>query len=450
MNRSQPRTVVYLDHTAKWSGGEIALLRTLEALDRSRVTPVVLLAEEGPFADRLREIEIETHVLPLSGRAREVRKDTLGASALLRHAGAGMALLRYAVTVGRFARKRGAFALHCNSLKSDLYGLLAGRIGGVPVIWHIRDHIDPSYLPGPAVRVLRLLARRAPAFVLVNSESTLEKLFPEPEERARQRAARARVVYDGLADRELTSPAPGGMRGWKNDPPRIGIVGRFVAWKGQHIFIEAARKLLQDGDNGICPVSAEFVLVGKPLFGEEEYEAHLKRLAEPLGDRVQFLGFRSDVPAVLQGLDIFVHASTTPEPFGQVVIEAMAEGVPVIASDGGGVREIVEEGVSGLRTPMGNANALADALRSLLTDPARAHRIAQAGHARVRAAFTARRSARAVESVYDDLAGRGVRDNDDSGQRTREDSTDRNGAARAVSPATPSGARSDTVTAQTR
>lgn len=411
-----PRTVVFLDHTAKWSGGEIALLRTLEALDRSRVTPIVVLAEEGPFAERLREAQIETRILPLSGEAREVRKDTLGSRALLRHAGAGLAFFRYAFTVARFAKSRHAFALHCNSLKADLYGALAGRIAGIPVIWHIRDHIDPSYLPGPAVRVLRTLARTAPTYVIAISESVLEKIFPDSSDRQRQLAKRACIIHDGLAERELTTPLPVLSSRWKNNPPRIGIIGRFVAWKGQHIFLQAAQQLQlseKAGDNGTVSdgvgADAVFVLVGKPMFGEDEYEAELRRTAVPLGDSVQFLGFRSDVPAVLRNLDVFVHASTTPEPFGQVVIEAMAEGVPVIASDGGGVREIIEEGVSGLRTPMGDASALADALQRLLADPAYANRLARTAHERVRSHFTASQNARRIEAVYDEMAASGHR-----------------------------------------
>ncbi|MES2459511.1 MAG: glycosyltransferase family 4 protein [Armatimonadota bacterium] len=411
---SIPRTILFLDHTAKWSGGEIALLRTLEALDRTRVTPVVVLAEEGVFADHLREAQIETHVLPLSGQAREVRKDTLGGSALFRHAGAGMAFARYAFTIARFAKRRGAFALHCNSLKSDLYGGLAGRIAGIPVIWHVRDHIDPSYLPAPAVKVLRALAHTFPTTVIAISESVLEKLFPDPADRQKQLANRVRIIHDGLAERELGTPLPPLTTQWKNDPPRIGIVGRFVAWKGQHIFLQAAQQVHMSGKAGdnegaLDPVIAEaiFVLVGKPLFGEDEYEEELKRMAAPLGNSVQFLGFRSDVPEILRNLDIFVHASTTPEPFGQVVIEAMAEGVPVIASDGGGVREIIEEGVSGLRTPMGDASALADAIKQLLGDPVRANRMARAAHERVRALFTAAQNARKIEAVYDDLAASG-------------------------------------------
>jgi glycosyltransferase involved in cell wall biosynthesis len=396
MNQSErhhePPVVLYLDHTAKWSGGEIALLRTLEAIDRTRVTPVVALASEGPFADRLREAKIETHILPLAENLREVRKGSLGGGAVFSKIGAAAAYAGYARTVAAYARKRGAAIIHCNSLKSDIYGALAGQIARVPVIWHVRDHIDPSYLPGPAVRGFRALARLWPAFVITNSESTREKLFFDGPGKVA-----CRSIHDGLGDHELTSPPPPVGAGWKNAPPRVGIVGRLVEWKGQHVFLEAARKVVEGGRD------ARFVLIGGALFGENDFEERLKETARPLGDRVEFLGFRTDVPELLRGLDVCVHASTTPEPFGQVVIEAMAEGLPVIASDGGGVREIIENGETGLLTPMKDADALAAAIRSLLDDPARANRLARAGHARVRAEFTAAKNARRIEAVYDEI-----------------------------------------------
>jgi glycosyltransferase involved in cell wall biosynthesis len=385
-----PRTVVYLDHTAKWSGGEIALLRMLEALDRDRVTPVVVLASDGPFAERLREVKVETVILPLAENLREVRKDSLGGAGLLGKVGAAASFAGYANTVSKYARQRGASLLHCNSLKADIYGAMAGKVARIPVLWHVRDHIDPTYLPGAAVKGFRAMARRLPDFVVTNSDSTAEKLFPEgysPD--------RCRAVYDGLADRELHTPAPPVIDRWKNDPPRVGIIGRIVEWKGQHIFLEAAEKVIAAGGE------AKFVIIGAPLFGEEAFEKKLQAQAEKLGGRVEFTGFRTDIPDLLRGLDILVHASITPEPFGQVVIEGMAEGIPVIGSDGGGVREIMTHGENGLLTPMGDAEALARELGALLKDPARANRLARAGHVHVRQNFTAAHTARKMEQVYD-------------------------------------------------
>lgn len=410
--KAAPRTVLYLDHTAKLSGGEIALARLLEALDRTRVTPVVLLAEEGPLVARLREIGVETHVLPLAKSIREIRKDTLNAGAALRYAGRALVLAAYSFRVARWARRRGADILHTNSLKSDLYGALAGRLARIPVVWHVRDHIDSSYLPGPAVRAFRTLSRRLPTYVVTNSYSTLDRLFLRgarpsavvPSGVAIRGGSSGRVVHDGLAPQEgapthLADENGQAAAAWKG-PVRIGIVGRLAPWKGQHVFLEAAAGVTAAGHG-----DTRFVIVGSSLFGEEAYGEQLRRQTETLGiaPRVEFLGFQKDVPAVLRNLDILVHASTTPEPFGQVVIEGMAEGLPVIGTDGGGVREIITHGENGLLVPMGDAAALAQALGTLLRDPATARRLGRAGYHHVREHFTVAQSARKVEQVYDEV-----------------------------------------------
>jgi glycosyltransferase involved in cell wall biosynthesis len=124
-----------------------------------------------------------------------------------------------------------------------------------------------------------------------------------------------------------------------------------------------------------------------------------------LTDAVEFAGFVEDVPARIAELDIVVHASTTGEPFGQVIIEAMAEQKPVVATNGGGVPEIVQDGITGLLVPMGDAPALADALRYLLDHPEIAAQMGREGRKRVLAQFTIQRTARMVESVYRELLG---------------------------------------------
>ena len=410
---SAPTRVLYLDHTAKLSGGEIAMLRLLESTDRARVHPVVLLAEDGPLVAQLRAGDVETHVLPLSGRVRDIRKDTLGPAAF-RQIAAVPAVLSYALRVAWFARRHRIQILHTNSLKADLYGALAGHLAGIPVVWHVRDHIDPTYLPVPAVYAFRFLAQHLPAYVITNSQSTLDKLFlgstrPSAIVPGGLNLYRA-VIHDGLAAQELSGKELSGKElsgtelsdknagGWVG-PVRVGIVGRLAPWKGQHVFLEAAAHLLAAGHD------VRFLIVGAALFGEDDYEAKLRRQAEEGGatDRVEFLGFRPDVAAILGGIDILVHASTTPEPFGQVVIEGMAEGLPVVATDGGGVREIITHGENGLLVPMGDAGALAAALEHLLRHPAEAHRLGAAGYLHVRQHFTADQSARRVEKVYGDV-----------------------------------------------
>ncbi|MBB6050469.1 glycosyltransferase family 4 protein [Armatimonas rosea] len=386
--------VLYLDHTAKWSGGEIALYRTLSALDRSVVEPNVLLPMPGEFASRLQSVGVTTEIDPIDEKILEIRKDSLGKRSL-RDVGVASSYIRYSLRIAKRAKAKKMDLIHCNSLKSDFYGAVAGKIARVPVVWHVRDYIDSSYLPSKVATLFQKFAQKIPNGVITNSKSTELGLFPKGAGRQL-----SRVVYDGLMESELQSACPTLFTEWRDAKPKIGLLGRIVAWKGQHVFIDAARELKNRG------IEAQYQIIGAPLFGEADYEAKIKKQAEPLGSQMEFLGFRSDVPALLRQLDILAHCSISPEPFGQVVVEGMAEGLPVVASDGGGVVEIIEQGVHGIRTPMGDAVALADALQDLLLHPEKASMLGRSAHARVREKFTAAHSARGVESFYQELLGR--------------------------------------------
>ena len=370
------------------------MLRLLEEIDRTYVRPLVVFAEEGPMVEKMCLLDIEALVIPLAGRVREVRKEAIRAGAFLR-IGQIATVFAYAWKLARFVRKNRVQIIHTNSMKAHIYGLLTGLLTRRPVVWHIRDYIDPSYLPVPAVRLIRGLARYFPAYVIGISRSVLEKV-ELPSNR------KSRVVHDGLTNRELAERTALTENSDSNAPARIGIVGRIGRWKGQHIFLEAAAKVLRDG------YKAKFVIIGAPLFGEEAYQEELLRQVEAAGiaAEVEFMGFQNDVPAVMRSLDILVHASISPEPFGQVVIEGMAEGIPVIGSDGGGVQEILEDGTSGMLVALEDAAGLADSIESLLRDPERARQMGQAGYQRVRTHFTVAQTARNVEQIYAEVLGK--------------------------------------------
>lgn len=385
---SQPIRVLYLDHTAKLSGAELALVRLLGALDRSRVEPIVALAEDGPLYELLTRESIDTYVLPLDEKLRNVRKGSLGLLGLLRQIRSLGSLWRYSQRIGRFAQEKHVNLIYTNSLKSDVYGAMAARSAGVPLIWHMHDRIDDHYLPAAAAWLVRLLARRLPSCVVANSASTLEALKLS----ARERAA---IIASGLTREHIE-------RSWaprrSNPIPQIGIVGRLAPWKGQDVFLRAAALLLRKG------IAAHFRVAGSAMFGEETFERELYALAQELEIRkhVEFLGF-SDVPVFLQSLDILVHASRIPEPFGQVVIEGMAAELPVVATDGGGPREIIEDGRTGLLVPMGDAAALAEALARLLAQPEYSRSLATAGRRHVLEHFTVEKCARQSEALYEEL-----------------------------------------------
>ena len=388
---ADPIRVLYLNHATELGGAEFALARLLEATDLARVRPLVLFAGEGPAVDLLRETHAEVHVLPLSEEIRTVNREQLGSARAL-HPKRILGVLRYAGSVARFARQHRAALIHTNSIKAHLYGGIAGRLAGVPTVWHIRDFVHASYLPAPAVWSIRALARILPSHVIAVSHSVLEQMHLP--------AGSGTAVHDGLPDREIR---PYRDPAWpeRGEPVRFGIVGGLRPWKGQHIFLRAAADVLERGH------AVRFQIIGGPLFGYEEYETELRAYvaAHGLEPYVDFLGFRRDVPELLARLDVLVHASTSADPCPNVVLEGMAAGLPVIGSSGGGVPEMIEAGRTGLLTPMGDPAALADAMEQLITNPAAATRMGRAGYRRLTAQFTSHRTARGVEAVYRTLLG---------------------------------------------
>jgi glycosyltransferase involved in cell wall biosynthesis len=178
--------------------------------------------------------------------------------------------------------------------------------------------------------------------------------------------------------------------------PVIVLVGRISPWKGQDIFIRAAAMVLKQFP------ACRFQIVGSALFGEDALESQLKQLAASLGvgDRVEFLGFRKDVPEIIANSTLLVHASTVPEPFGQVIVQAMAEGKPVVATRGGGVLEIVDDGKTGLLVPMKDVEAMAEAICKILSNSEQAAEMGRAGQKKFLEKFTIETTVEKVQEVY--------------------------------------------------
>lgn len=392
------KRILFMDHTAKMGGGEIALLHLVQQLDRSKFAPFVLLGAEGPLAERLRAAGVETYILPLASNVQQARKDKLGLKSLLR-LGDAIYACTYVVRLSQFLRTHKPDLVHTNSLKADILGGFAARLTGTRLLWHVRDRIDEDYLPRPVVRLFRRLCRVLPHFLVANSQSTGETLHLADQ-------PRLRVVHDGipiddtpLQEESCVGALPSLPTSVDVVRPRIGLVGRIARWKGQHVFLQAAAAVHQRYPD------ARFLIVGAPLFGEHAYEQEIRALCTTLGldDLVDFTGFRTDVPELVAGLDLLVHASITAEPFGQVVVEGMAAGKPVVATDGGGVKEIVSDGETGLLVPMGDPDAMAAAICRLLDDPDKSAEMGRQGRQRVADHFSIELTARRMEQVYDSL-----------------------------------------------
>lgn len=388
--------VLFVNHTAKLGGGEIALSALIRHLNSDLIDHSVLLCEEGPLAERLSTFT-NVYVEPLSKDLREARKDSLsvGKRDLLKK---GTGLVSYLWRLSRTIKRLQVDLVHTNSLKADILGGLAARLAGVKVVWHIRDRIEEDYLPPRVVKNFRRLARLIPHAIVANSHATLETLHLGSRDGVqRGRAAwkgLSRVVHDGF-DFSIAA------EGQKKDtfPVKVGLIGRISPWKGQDIFLRASaivHKTFPD---------VRFLIIGSALFGEEKYERGIHELCADLQllDCVEFLGFISNIQAEIEGLDLVVHASTIGEPFGQVIIEGMAARKAVIATRGGGVPEIVVDGETGILVAMNDSDAMAEAMLMLLSQPQQRVDMGNKGFQRIVDFFKIEQTAAGVGRVYQDL-----------------------------------------------
>jgi glycosyltransferase involved in cell wall biosynthesis len=275
--------------------------------------------------------------------------------------------------------------VHTNSLKAAVYGGIAGRLERIPVVWHIRDRVSGDYLPVWTAATFRLLASTLPTCVIFNSESTREAC----RSLLGSRSIPTRVIHDSAPSlpprADTLGPRPG---------LRLTMVGRLAPWKGQHLFLRAFAQAFPHGRETA-------VIAGAALFGEDEYERALRQLADDLGisDRVRFAGFVEDVPSLLADSDVLVHASVIAEPFGQVVVEGMAAGLPVIATDAGGPAEVITDGFDGLLVAPNDVPLLAAQLERLRDDPELRQRLGTAARRRAQD-FSAPTVARQVRDTW--------------------------------------------------
>lgn len=372
--------VAYIDHTAKWSGGEVALFNILTNIGE-QIDPLVILAEEGTLAERLREKGIDVRIIPLdeSIRSRGRNAVNLGAPA------AAFKLLAYGRKLAPLLKQEKVVCVHTNSLKSALYGTIAAKKAGVPLIWHIRDHIGAPYLKPVVAKTIRLLSRLIPNGVIANSHSTLNALeLPSSKKTLVVYSAFAKAIGAGIGKRDQKTF-------------NVLLVGRLAHWKGQHIVLEAAKAFKQD-------TRVKFWLAGDALFGEEEYKQELiQKMAKDELTNVSLLGHVEDIQGLMNKADLLIHTSITPEPFGQVIVEGMAAGLPVIASAEGGPVEIVIPGETGLLIQPGDAKILADSITWMLEHPEERKRMADNGMRRVKEHFVIENTVRDIVDYYKGL-----------------------------------------------
>lgn len=355
---------------------------TVEGLDRSRYRVDLMGGAGGSTEERARAVADRLFVLPDLTRSFDVPG----------HA-------RATAQIARVLRRERYHVVHTHSTNAGLVGRWAAALARTPVVVHTfhtlpgEDRTFPRALRPFYLAVERATSRATHGLVTVcdtNRERSLELRLGPPE--------RLRTVVSGIDLRRFAdggAPPEDARRslGLEEDWPVVGYVARLAEQNAPEVFVEAARRRLQENPR------TYFVMVGSgPL------EAAVRELARPF-PQIRLVGHRDDIPRVLRAFDVYVSTAAWAG-LGRSLTEAMITGRPVVATAVGGVPELVRGGETGILVPPGDPAAVHAAVRSLLDDPALARRLGEKARAAVVPRFGADRMVAGIDALYVELLRR--------------------------------------------
>ncbi|KHG42136.1 MULTISPECIES: glycosyltransferase family 4 protein [Nostocales] len=337
--------VLFLDQSGKPGGAELCLVDIAKPYGENAL---VGLFADGNFRKLLEENQVPVEVL--TTQAIKVGKQ----SGLFQALGSLGQIVPLITQVVQRARKYDL--IYANTQKALVVGAVASFLARRPLVYHLHDILSLEHFSKTNLRVAVNLINRCAALVIANSQAS-KMAFLE----AGGKSDLVRVVYNGFAAKnyEVDELEVRNLREHLRLEGKfvIGHFSRLSPWKGQHILIDALSQ---------CPQDVVVILVGDALFGEQEYVKDLHQKVAGLGleNRVNFLGFRADIPQLMTMCDLITHTSIAAEPFGRVIVEAMLCGKPVIAAEAGGAMELVEDGINGFLVTPGEPQKLAQVIHN--------------------------------------------------------------------------------------
>jgi glycosyltransferase involved in cell wall biosynthesis len=395
--------VLFLNPLGTLGGAERALLDLFASIRGTNegIEVSLLSLEDGPLLAEARMLGAAAEYFPVPRSLTRIGDSGgIDIQGLLR---AGAELPYSLLRLSRRLRQIGPDIVHSNGFKAHVLAAITPALEGA-LVWHFHDFVSQR----PVMqRLLPLLRRRAQMGIAV-SEAVADDArvaLPGMPVRTILNAVRTadfdpRRVQPADLDRLAgLSPAPPGTL-------RVGLVSTFAWWKGHDIFLEAARRFNDP--------RLRFFVVGGPVYstrGSQRTNDELKESISALGlaTRCGLVPFQRDPAPVFAALDVLVHASSKPEPFGRTVAEGMSAGRAVVAANGGGVREQIVDGVSGLLFPLGNVDALVEQLRRVLASEALRQSLGRAARERACTLLDYQRLGPETISAYRSLRPKKVR-----------------------------------------
>lgn len=357
-----PKKILFIDHHAELGGGEIALLEIIKNLNKEKFYPFVLLGDYGPFQETLKEAKIDVMLNKLPAYFRKLERAPEAKRSIFAYLKIAINLPRFIKLTEHIIDKYNIDVIYINTIKSMLYAANAAKRLKRKAIWHLHDCLTSDFYPSWTIPLIVKQSEFADNIICVSN------VVKDAYIKAKGNGKKAKVIYNGV---DIDRFRPGiNIENIKKElgiinQRIVSVIGRLEEWKGQKIFIKAAEIICRKRQDII------FLIAGGALFGCEKYEQELKDMVKNLHleDKVLFLGFRNDPERIMGASDIVVHTSTKPEPFGRDIIEAMACGKPVIATNVGAAAEIIEDKKTGILIEPDRPDLLADSIIKLLENP---------------------------------------------------------------------------------
>ncbi len=375
--------IVYVEAGSGTGGSAKSLYRLLTHLNRRRWQPIVIMHETAPIVSRIREMGIEVHVRRLRPKMDEDRPSSGGFGKNLVGFHLPLALELWKL----FRGTRPALIHLNNSPQVGLAAIVVARMLGIPVVSHLRttrglSRLEKRLMPG----IRRLIVLSQPMAHLCRAEGLTDAKFcviPDGVEISESQATSRLMAREAL--------------GLDAEGPVIGIVGRLIPFKGHEDFFRAGA-LLAKRHPGL-----RFVVAGGFVPETNGFEQRLHRLVDSLGltSSVRWLGWRTHTEEVYAALDVLTMPSQVAEGLPSTILEAMASGIPVVASDIGGIPDVVAHGSTGFLVPPKDPHRLAEAVGMLLSQPTLRQSFAHAALERVRQ-FDIQITVKRLESLYEE------------------------------------------------
>ena len=405
--------IVFLNPTGTLGGGERSLLDLIASLRQHDESsePHLIACDDGPLLAEAARAGATVELLPMpSALARTGDSGSVSGwklVALAQVMRAGVVSLRFARTLRDAIAAARPDVVHSNGLKTHLLAGMA-PLPGVPLVWHVRDFVSSR----PVARTLLARCAKARPTVIAVSRAVADDVRAA----VRNDSLRVHVVPNGIdtdhfAPRGAAGAAAhldelGGLSIAPGDTLRVGHVATRARWKGHDLFLNAARVVRARAPR----VPVRFYVIGGPIYrtsGSQFSSTELIDLAHQGGiaDVVGLIPFQHDPAPVYRALDVVVHASTQPEPFGRTIAEAMSCGRAVVVSNEGGAAELVRDGHDAVAFRPRDANSLAESILGLLEDAALRARLGAAARRTAVERFDRKRLGGAVLEVYRRLTG---------------------------------------------